>query len=324
MTDKTFVVGETSKVWLDKRVRIFIGFENIRDGMHWYKLGTYMLNTFNYSFSETDASLSISCEDLMCSLNGTRGGDLPALEAETPMGTSIRQAIIDTVTQLGGVKKYRIDDVVVSGQSATVPYDLKFSDQMNVAGIIDKLATLYPAYEYFFDEDGVFIFQAIPTCVDDDIVLDNQILQQLVVDENSTVDITTIKNHIVVYGETKSDGIQIKGEFYNDNPNSPFSVSKLGHIYKIMNNESTKQIPTNDLANQRASYECWLATNLTDTINLNLILVPWLKVNQKIRYLSRAQNEEYDYIIKRISKNFSEGTVTVEAMRFYPLYPFIV
>ena len=51
-----------------------------------------------------------------------------------------------------------------------------------------------------------------------------------------------------------------------------------------------------------------------------MIDIPWLDVNCKIEYKSYIDGETHQYIVKSISSSTSEGTMSVELMRFYPLY----
>ena len=42
--DKNYTVGEYKKIWIDKRVRVYIGYVNQRTkDIHWYRKGTYNL-----------------------------------------------------------------------------------------------------------------------------------------------------------------------------------------------------------------------------------------------------------------------------------------
>lgn len=83
-------------------------------------------------------------------------------------------------------------------------------------------------------------------------------------------------------------------------------------------------IYSNDLAEQRARYEVYLRSRLHDSISITCVPIYWLDVNQIISYKlpnSESVNDDY-WIIKSISTNISvDGTQTINAIRYYPLYP---
>ena len=81
------------------------------------------------------------------------------------------------------------------------------------------------------------------------------------------------------------------------------------------------KIATNDLALQRAKYELWKRTRLNDGLQLQIVTIPWLDVNQKIRYTPRITGKTEEWIVKSINHSISSGTSSLELIKFYPLYP---
>lgn len=111
---------------------------------------------------------------------------------------------------------------------------------------------------------------------------------------------------------------------YVVNPDSPFTVEKIGERREVLSGDMYQKIYSDTLAQERAEYELWKATRLNDVLTLNTLMVPWLAGNEKIRYTSKTSNVASDYIIKQISGSFSSWTETITASKFYPLYPFVV
>ena len=124
---------------------------------------------------------------------------------------------------------------------------------------------------------------------------------------------------------------------YGVNPESPLTVEKIGERKQIFSDGDYALIETEVGAIERAEYETWKSTNQGDTIQLETIMIPWLEVNQKISYESPFAEMErreldidiehdYDtqYIVKHISTSLTEGTQTLELVRFYDAYPFII
>jgi hypothetical protein len=106
-------------------------------------------------------------------------------------------------------------------------------------------------------------------------------------------------------------------------PNSPFcrDLEGVGEIRDILSSGEYENIYSEDLATERAKYELWKATDLLDTITLNMIEIPWLSVNQKIRYTSNVTGVTDTYIVKKKTGSSTGGTMTITCQRFQPLYP---
>ena len=472
--DKSYTVGEYNRIWVDKFVRIYFGQKDSRSkDVYYYKKGIFVFNDAQTVYSASDNSISVSCSDLVSTLDGTHSGTIDAVEVKINQGTIIRDAIIQTITQLGGIKSYRVDDLGVYTclegitedylqQRETipdwnqVPYDLEFSTGVTVWEIVTKLRDLYPGYEAFFDEEGTFICQRIPNCDADDIVLTNEIINPLVISENSTVDLSSVRNVTKIYGKSietdryseecttsenvykvplktfvfstntivgvKVDSTNIddmklhivdeKGNVYEDcaepisiverkvvtvikdkdgkiiidknipndmaveietlvsyEPSEPgkfeagkvycfkycscvntgetekkmqwvyqgqyqvealyknededtaFCVQKIGERLQVLSGGEYDDIANDALALENASYQTWQKSRLNETISLELIDIPFLSVNTKVEYVPLYSSIPEYYIVKRVQESFMQGTMTIELMKFYRLYP---
>lgn len=117
---------------------------------------------------------------------------------------------------------------------------------------------------------------------------------------------------------------QIEGYYENNDQSSPFAIDKIGIRLQVKSDGEYKDIITSTLAQERAEYETWLTSRLTDTVTLETVIIPFLEVNQKIEYRKLSNGSIDSYIIKSLSYSFTEGTMTITMCKFYPLDPFIV
>lgn len=116
---------------------------------------------------------------------------------------------------------------------------------------------------------------------------------------------------------------QVFGEAYDDNPDSPFTIANLGReLLLVCDGDDYSTIYSNDLAEQRARYEIYNHTVLSNTLDLDLVAIPWLDVNQKISYIAQNENEEKQYIIKSISGSTTDANMSVSCVSFYPTYKY--
>lgn len=403
----SFSIGEDKKIWLSRYLMAYMGFKNLRTSeIKYYPIGIFSITQNNFVYNSVTHTLSISALDLMSELDGTRNGVIGKADILIPAGEDIRGAIVSTITQLGKIKKYIVQDI-----SEEVPYDLNFSRGSTVENIIKTLVNLYPAREMFFDVDGTFICQEIPTCVDDNIIMDNENIQKLLIDSSVEVSFVEMKNTTEVFGALndcdrfcdnctntdsqyiltiplfelkermtigfipnvtstanavikinelppfpicnengdpisankliadtayvvryKKEKFYLLGEFqiygiaYDDNPDSPFFVgyNRENIVLQTFDGGEYEKIWSDELAHERAEYENWKSARLCDRISLQMILIPWLDVNQKFEFQPEGTDSVHQYIIKDISLDILACTMSISAVRFYPLYPNIV
>ena len=136
VTNSTFQIGKDKKIWLDKRLRVSYGIYSLREKkIIWYKLGTFVYSSVNYSYSASDRTLSLTCPDLMALYDGTLGGELSGYGSShmgddtqdifthgllIPAGEDMRKSIIATL------KEAKIENYVVEEMNKEIPYDLEF------------------------------------------------------------------------------------------------------------------------------------------------------------------------------------------------------
>lgn len=221
--DDSISFAEDKKLWIDKFVKVYIGIDSpLVDEPLWYDKGTFVMT--DYSFDSINRTITIKCSDLVCTLNGDVGGALEGLitviyEADK---FSIRQAIIDTLTNLTPFKKYYVDDM-----SKLIPYDLEFTASDTVWTILTKLRDLYPGYEMFFDSDGTFICRKKATKISDPILLDDTILQNLYVTETENGVLKDIRNTTKVWGKCLETDYYTESCTYNSSTNT-YSAHFIG------------------------------------------------------------------------------------------------
>lgn len=199
VTDSSFEVSESGKVWLDKYIRVWIGISSLYTGeIEWTNCGLYIIDAPSYQYDASTNTLTLSLLDLMAKLTGVRNGYLKGIPTILSAGENIRQAIIDTLA-LGGFTKYVVEEAPSPG---TIPNDLEFSQGSTIYDLLAGLRDIYPSYEIFFDVDGVFYYKPIPTGEGDPVLVDDTLWTNIVTSEQIDVDFQNVKNSIEVYGRT--------------------------------------------------------------------------------------------------------------------------
>lgn len=212
-----YVIESGGKIWLDKNIKISVGIDNILSTQQetiWYKLGVFLINKPVMTTSATQFELSFECIDLMARLTGQRQGQLPSTSIVIEAGyyqtntqtneteyirTQLADALISTITELGGISKYSIYQI--PERYKYLQYDVKFEIGTTVYNILSTLKGMLPTWQMYFDLDGVLIIEPIPNGKNG-IIYDLD--KQQYISDSMSVDFENVKNQVVIYGRTNN------------------------------------------------------------------------------------------------------------------------
>ena len=117
------IIDEQGYIWIDKYVHIYIGIIDMQTGESYeWKFGEFLFTNVNTTYDPVTNQMSINCSDLMSLLDGSKNGELGQLQIIYPAyeedenGTpthynTIRNAVIDTISQLGRINEFEIDEI---------------------------------------------------------------------------------------------------------------------------------------------------------------------------------------------------------------------
>lgn len=424
--------------WNHRMVELSCGIFSWEDNDYiWFKLGRMLMTSGSTAYDATKQEVKLNLVDLMACITEERGSQIGTtlLAQEGASVHDVLAAIIDDYAQF---KLYNICEF-----EDTIPYDVKSNLGDYPIDYIRTIINLFPYYEYFYDVNGVFVTQQIPTKISDPIDFHKEFLDDLIISESRNLNFADIKNTTEIWGRqlhgdyvamscttsgarydvfiddsfeelvagetytvmpttTSVTGqtmkIQDTEEYaiytadgagttftpisagamkanvayvirYNDgkfvldgeldihcivqeitsqpsaavqaaykefcgcdnvkwvvNPDSPFAcVIKndmiTGEMKQVLEGGEYDAIYTTSLAYERANYENWLRCRRQDTVDIEMILVPWMDINDKIEFTSPSRNEVGVWLVKGINYDFSKWTMTVKANKFYPYYP---
>lgn len=203
VTDANFIVGKDSYIWADKLVRVYYGVKHIKSqSIIYYLIGTFSLTDVSYSFSTSEKHLSITATDLMCHYNGVKGGtmiyglvDQAKDKITVEPGKSI-PVLIKDLCILAGIKEYDISGV----DNEVIPYDIEWTTGTTYYQAWENINSLVNNCEFFFDEEGTFIWRKVPTGHNDRNILDDSILKNLIISEKLNDSFQNIYNATEVWG----------------------------------------------------------------------------------------------------------------------------
>ena len=203
VTTSTFDIKAGSKIFLDKMVRPYVGYENMRTGeIQWYNQGIYLVNNPQWSYNASTNEISMQALDLMSKLTGLRNGNLEGIPTKIAKDKNVREAIISTLA-LGGFTKYVCEECKTNdGTIVPVPYDIEIDVGGTIYDILTELRDIMPNYQIYFDINGVFHYEPIPLAYDDPVLIDDDLFNNVLISENINTDFESVKNYVEVLGHT--------------------------------------------------------------------------------------------------------------------------
>lgn len=320
--------GPEGNIWINKTIHLYISVYNPRTKEYKpYSAGFYEYTSVSGTYDNATNSLSLSLNDFMITLNGTKNGEIGALNTTIPaykenpttgeiiQHNTIRAAMRSVVNQLGKIDSVYVDEI---GEAYAmkrfnpdylsyrdhhpawdcIPYDLEFSVGCNVLDIVKALRDLYPNYETFFDPiDNTFICQMIPSMEDDIVTLDNDFFSKVLIRQDSVdVDLTSVRNICEVWGEV------IDADFYSD------TVVKSGDTYNATISNYTEYKSRDAIALKLPA-----TNNSAAYIKIgSLEAVPILNKETEAAYPAGYFEANVVYVFE-IDKEYNSGVTTTKA-----------
>ena len=199
--DEAYKIQAGSKIFLDKYVQVYIGIKDeTTDEIVYNNMGIYLINNPTHTFDSTDNSITLQLVDLMAKLTGLRNGNLAGYEYQLKEGQDVKEIIVAILAEVG-FNNYNIE--IDEGDYQTIQFDMSVD---GTATLYDILKTInenqYINYQMYFDVDGIFHFNHIPSGKDAPVMVDDDIWRYAYISHEVTTNYEDLKNDIVVLGKT--------------------------------------------------------------------------------------------------------------------------
>lgn len=99
--------------------------------------------------------------------------------------------------------------------------------------------------------------------------------------------------------------------------NSKYCIEKIGEVRKKFSGNNYANLESDSLTADYAKAKLTRLCRRGTSINLDMLIVPWLDVNQKIEYRPHNSNDTKTFITKSISGDLLSGIMSVSLMDFY-------
>ena len=199
--DEAYKIQAGSKIFLDKYVQVYIGIKDeTTDEIVYNNMGIYLINNPTHTFDSTNNSITLQLVDLMAKLTGLRNGNLTGYEYQLKEGQDVKEIMIAVLAEVG-FNNYNIE--IDEEDYQTIQFDMSVD---GTATLYDILKTInenqYINYQMYFDVDGIFHFNHIPSGKDAPIMVDDDIWRYAYISHEVTTNYEDLKNDIVVLGKT--------------------------------------------------------------------------------------------------------------------------
>lgn len=344
------VVEYGGELWLDKYVQVLIGIEDVQNNNEivYSNLGLFLINNPSQVYDAVNNTITINGVDLMAKMTGMRNGYLEGITYQIKANENIKNVMTTIIKDECGFPNYSIDEPL---PTISTPNEFSFGLGSTAYNIVSQLRDINSNYQTYFDQEGTFWFNPIPSGENEQVRVDDDIWNKVLISYKKNYDFESIKNYIEVFGKTQDDGHTPYGLAYEDNPNSPFYVGdnfekririvlsggEYDNIYPLSTYPKDDEVLSpirreqrikefNSLAQQRANYELYTRCRLQDQVEINCVPVYWLDVNWLVSItLPNEQNKNNEpelYIIKKISTTLGvNGSQNITMMKYYPFYP---
>ena len=230
----------THSYFLNKYVKVLVGIKKNKTNEYVYiNMGIYLINNPTTAYSAVNNSVTIEGIDLMAKLTGLRNGNLQGIPYQIPMYSNIKSAM-EAILNLAGFTNHVIEDV-----TQYVPYDITIDIGGTVYDILSQLRDILPNYQIYFDVDGVFHYNIIPSGYQEQISIGADVFNKLTLSSSVNTDYSTVKNEIEVFGKIHENcyigGIATLTESTNE---SMYSVT-IADLGSLANNIKIKFVTPN-------------------------------------------------------------------------------
>lgn len=313
-----FTWGENNLIWIDKRIKLFIGLKSRNGTIEYIPQGIYIMTEPTDSHNKEGKKVSITGQDKAWLMTDKRGRLTTELTIEE--GTNIATAIKILAGKVGETM-FNFDAV-----TATVPYELTYQAGDNVYSAIEELATLgkcqifYDIYGYFrLKNIDLNEFQSLPT------VWTYKVGDGFYAGNSRKFDESNLANHIVVLGGSSQTAevsyeleISEKSPLWKDNPYSVlnYAVERIGRLTYFHNDGNPDSlIATTDDAKWRAKWEIMNRLGYAERLDLEIAPNFLHDVGDVIEVIDKENGVNGKYLIESFQIPLSPQLITCSCVK---------
>ena len=260
--DKQFIIDEKSPLWINKRLRPWIGMKKLyEDEMEWFDLGIFVITNPVVDISNQGKVITVNGYDKM-HLWRNKFMYMTRIYANTPYHTAI-----ESLCNLMGETKKSIETT-----NLTIPYDREVTPEEEIKSELDEITKLYMRYQSYYDKNGVFTFSSTKCEDNDDIwwTFNKNDKKGTLTNIKVNYDYDKIYNDVKVFGCLDEDTAKqpIYEAKIEDDFKEKFSINNIGLRNNVFNED---KYTTVEQCKQKAEYEIEQSKKFGLSITLDTI-----------------------------------------------------
>jgi hypothetical protein len=312
-----FTWGENNLIFLDKRIKLFIGLKTPSGQIEYVPQGIFVLTEPEDNHTLSDGKkVTINAVDKGYLISDKRGKLITQTTIAT--GTNIATAI-KLLVQRSGETMFNFDTV-----TSVTPYELTYEATSNIYDSISELAKLAKC-EIYYDENGYLRLRNIDL---------NQFQnyssvwsfkygdssERFYAGNSRKLDDSNLSNHIIVLGGSSQTATSKYELIVSDsNPifnGNPYTVENIGHaLYFHNNGDPDALLSTNDDCKFRAKWELMHRLGYTENLQLSLAPHYLLDAGDVIEIYDAENSVNSRYLIDSLTIPLSPSLMSVECRK---------
>ncbi len=256
-SDGRFSWGSNRTIWINKRLKLFIGLKLPNGTIEYAPQGVFVLTDLYDTHNETDGKKCfITGQDKAYLMNDKYGKLKNPLTVAKDLNVA---TAIKTIATQAGETEFNFDEV-----TATIPYELTYEPGDNYWKILEELA-IFAQCEIFYDVYGKLRLKAIDlndfTNYPETWIYELDGLNgHLYAGNERKLNIDNLANHILVLGGSGSTAVaSYELKVTNTDPlwaNCPYAIEEIGDLLYLHNGGNPDGLLTTvDECKWRAKYE---------------------------------------------------------------------
>jgi len=294
VADSKLEINQTSLLWINKRLKFYLGIEKYNGDIVWFNMGIFVLSNPETSVGLDGRTISIDGSDKMI-LFEQPFMDECIISANTPVHEAIKAlaALIDETKLL------------IEETTYTVPYEIQVSATDDIDSTLKDIVNLYMNYHIYYNIDGYLVFEKTKNKLTDSVLWEFSGDKNLTISRSIVTDYDSIKNHIKVLGAVNDDtGIQPKYELKIEGVDNIFSID---NIRERRNCISEDDYTTIEQCKLRCEYEMEQVQNMSRVFTIDTFPIYILNDVNKV-VVVEDNGQKYTCVLDSINIPFDASS----------------
>jgi len=287
VANRKLEINERSLLWINKRLKLYIGIEKINTDIVWFNMGIFILSNPETMTSLDGRTITIKGVDKM------RLFEEPFLEQHliTPE-TPIHEAIQGLATAFGETR------TIIEEVENVIPYTLQIASTDTGDKLLRDITNLYMNSQTYYNNNGFLIFEKTKNRLYDPVIWEFSEKQNMTISRKMATNYDDIKNRVKVLGAMNSrTGLQPKYEMQIEGTDKMFSIENIGQRAICISEDN---YTTEEQCRLRCEYEIERVQNMTNMFNIET--APILALNDVNKVINVVDNGNlYTCVLDKIT-----------------------